>query len=107
MIFIGYAKNHVRDCYCIYNHNTRYVKEMRGITWLHCMYYSKPEARGEVVVYLQVSLHFKSEEAEGREGVMLNASETKVEFKDDEKECCTVCTRSGRVVKPPLLYMKE
>ena len=38
MIIIGYAKNHARDCYCMYNPNTRYVKEMSDITWLHHMY---------------------------------------------------------------------
>ena len=38
---------------------------------------------------------------------MLNASEPKVKSKDNKKEWSTVRTRSGRVVKPPVLYMKE
>ena len=52
MIFIGYAKNHARDCYCMYNPNTGYMTEARVIIWLHCMYYGKSEARDEVIVYL-------------------------------------------------------
>ena len=71
------------------------------------MYYSKPEARDEVVVYPQVALPFEPKDAEAREGLMLNASEPKVKSKDDEKEWSTVHTRSGRVVKPLVLYMKE
>ena len=63
------------------------------------MYYSKPEARDKVLVYPQV--------AEASEGVMLNASEPKAKCKDDKKERSTVCTRLGRVVKPPVLYVKE
>ena len=41
-------------------------------------YYGKPEARNEVVVYPQVSLSFKPEDAEARNVVTLNASESKV-----------------------------
>ena len=35
MIFIGYAKNHAGDCYCMYNPTTGYVTETKDITWLH------------------------------------------------------------------------
>ena len=66
MIFICYAKNHARDCYRMYNPNTGYMTETRDITWLHGMYYGKPEARYKVVVYLQVALPFKLENAEAR-----------------------------------------
>ena len=45
MIFIGYAKNHARNCYHMYNPNIGYVTEMRDITWLHRMYHGKQEAR--------------------------------------------------------------
>ena len=38
---------------------------------------------------------------------MFNASEPKVESKNDEKEWSTVHTRLGRVAKPLGLYMKE
>ena len=59
MIFVGYTKNHVGDCYCMYNPTTVFVTETRDIMLLHCMYYSKPEARDEVIVYPQVALTFK------------------------------------------------
>ena len=49
------------------------------------MYYSKQEARDKVVVYPQVILPFELEDAEAREGVKSNASELKVESKDNEK----------------------
>ena len=55
MIFIGYAKNHARDCYCIYNPTTEFMTEMRDIrdiTWMHHMYYGYPVAIDEVKVYL-------------------------------------------------------
>ena len=71
------------------------------------MYYGKPEARNKVIIYLQVALPFKHEDAEAREGVTLNASDPKVKSKDEEKEWSTVCTRLGRVVNPLVLYMKE
>ena len=38
---------------------------------------------------------------------MLNASEPKAKSKNDKKEWSTICTRLGRVVKPPVLYRKE
>ena len=75
--------------------------------WLHCMYYGKSEARDKVVVYPQVALTFELEDAEARGDVMMNASEPKIESKNDEKEWSTVHTRSGRVMKPLVLYMKE
>ena len=37
----------------------------------------------------------------------MNASEPKADSKEDKKEWSTVCMRSGRVVKPLVLYMKE
>ena len=74
MIFISYVKNHTRDCHCMYNPNTSYVTKTRDIMWLHHMYYCKPEARNEVVIYLQVALPFEPEDAKAREGVTLNAS---------------------------------
>ena len=89
----------------MYNPTTWYVTETRDITWLHCMYYSKPEASNEVVAYLQVALPFKLEDAEAMERVTLNASELKLEPNDDEKEWSTVHVRSGKVMKPPVLYM--
>ena len=80
----------------MFNPNTGYVTEMRDIMWLHCMYFGKPEARDKVVIYLQVALPFEPENAEAREVVTLNASEPKVESKDDEKEWTTeICQRSG------------
>ena len=78
MIFIDYAKNHAGDHYCMYNPNPGHVTETRDITWLHHMYYGKPEARDKVVVYSQVALPFEPEDAEARVGVMLNTSEPKV-----------------------------
>ena len=51
VIFIGYAKNHAGNGYCMYNSTTEYVTETRDITWLHYMYYGKREARDEVAVY--------------------------------------------------------
>ena len=96
MIFISYTKNHAGDYYLLYNPTTRYVIERRDNMWLHHMYYSKSEA---VIVYLQ--------DAKAGEGVMLNASEPKNKSKYDEKEWSMVHTRSGRVVKPLVLYMKE
>ena len=107
MIFISYAKTHARNCYHMYNLTTGYVTETRDIKWLHHMYHCKPEARDEVVVYLQVAYPFKFEDAEKKEGVMSNASESKIESKDDKKEWSTVHRRSGSVVKPMVLYMKE
>ena len=71
------------------------------------MYYGKPEARDEVIVYPQAALPFKPAGAEAREDVMLNASELKVNSKDNKKEWSTEHTTSGRVVKPLVLYMKE
>ena len=87
----------------MYNPNTGYVTEMRDITWLHHMYYSKSEARDKVIVYPPVALSFEPVDAEARESVMLNASELKVKSKDDKKEWSTVCIRLGRVTKPLLL----
>ena len=58
-------------------------------------------------MYLLVALPLKLENAEAREGVMLNAFEPKIESKDDKKEWSTVHMRSGRIVKHPVLYMKE
>ena len=107
MIFIGYAKNHAGDCYCMCSHIIGYMKETRDIMWLHCMYYSKPEAWDKVIVYPQVALPFKLEDAEAREGVTPNASEPKIESKKDSEEWRTVHTRSGRVVKALVLYMKQ
>ena len=106
MIFVGYTKNHAGDSYHTYNTNTGYVTETRDITWQHHMYYGKPEARYKVIVYPHVALPFEPEDVEAREGAMLNASEPKVESKDNEEEWSTIHTRLGRVVKPPELYMK-
>ena len=58
------------------------------------MYYSKQEDRYKVVLFLQVALPFKLEVAEARV-VMLNASEPKIECKNDKIATNTVCTRSG------------
>ena len=55
MIFIGYDKNHARDCYCTYNPSTQCVTETREIMWLHHMYYGKAEAIDNVIVYPQVA----------------------------------------------------
>ena len=52
MIFIGYAKNHAGGCYSMHHTNTVYLTVTRDITWLHCMYYGKPETNDEVVIYL-------------------------------------------------------
>ena len=91
----------------MYNPTTGYMTETRDITWLHHVYYGKPEAREEVVLYLQIELPFQPEDAEARKGVTLKASEPKIKSKDDEKKWSTVHMRSGKVVKPPVLYMKE
>ena len=93
MIVIGYAKNHARDCYYMYNPITWYVIETRDIISLYCMYFGKPEARDEVVVYPQVVLPLELEDAEAREGMTLNAAEPKIESKEDEKERSTVHKR--------------
>ena len=85
-IFIGNAKNHTGDCYRMDKPNIRYVTETRDIMWLHCMYYCKPEAKDEFVVYLQLALPFEPDDAEAREGLTLNASEPKTESKGDKKE---------------------
>ena len=71
MIFIGYAKNHPGDCYCMYNPTTGNMRGARDITWLYFMYYGKPEARDEVVGHLQVALPLKLDDAEAREDLML------------------------------------
>ena len=107
MIFIGYAKNHAGNCYHMYIPTTGYMTEIRDIMWLHCMYYGKPEASDEVVMYPQVALPFKLEDAEAEESVKLNASEPKIESKDNEKEWSTVHTKLSWVVKPLELNMKE
>ena len=107
MIFISYAKNGASGCYSMYNPNTGDVTEMRDTMWLHFVQCGKLEARDQVKAYPQVALLFKPEDAEAREGVMLNASELKVESKDDKREQTTSHIRLSRVVKPPLVYMQE
>ena len=107
MIFISYVNNHAWDCYCMYNPNAGYVTKTRDIMWLHHMYYSKPDTGDKVLVYRQVALPFEPEDEEPRERLTLNASEPKVECKDEKKEWRTIHTRLGRVMKPPVLYMKE
>ena len=106
-IFISYAKNYTRACNFMLNPNTEYVTETRDIMWLHCMYYSKPEARNEVMVYIQIALSFELEDTAMREDVKLNASEPQFKSKDDEKEWSTVHVRLIRIVKSLVLYMKE
>ena len=69
------------------------------------MYYGKQETNNEVVVYIQVAILLQLEEA--REGVMLNASEPKIESNEKENKLNTAPMRFGRVVKPPVLYMNE
>ena len=59
---------------------------MRDITWLHLIYYTRLEARDEVVIYLHVELSLELEDAKAWEGVMLNASEPKIESLDDKEE---------------------
>ena len=61
------------------------------------------EDRDKVLVYPQVALSFKLKDAEEWEDVMLNASEPKIESKEDKIEWNTVHRRFGRVVKPPVL----
>ena len=51
------------------------MTETRDIMWLHGMYCGKPEARDEVIVYLQVALPFEPEDEKAREDVTFNASE--------------------------------
>ena len=67
----------------------------------------QPEARDMVVVFPQVSLPFRLEDAKAREGVILTDSNPRIESKDNKKEWSSVHIRSGRVVKPPVLYMTE
>ena len=86
MIFVSYAKNHAMDCYGMYNPNTGYVTETQDIMWLHCMYYSKPEAKDEVIVYQQLALPFEPDDAEGREDMTLNVSKSKAKSKDNKKD---------------------
>ena len=71
------------------------------------MYYDKPEARDEVIVHPQVALSFELEDAEARVGVTLNASEHKVESKDDKKEWSTEHVRLSKLVKTLVLYMNK
>ena len=52
---------------------------------LHHMCYGNSEARDEIAVYPQVALPLKLEDAEAREGVMLNASESKIESEDEKQ----------------------
>ena len=106
-IFVNYAKNHAKDCFHMYNPINSYMTKTRDIMWLHCMYYSKPEAREKVIEYPHVALPIEPEDAKAREGLTLNASEPKVEYKDDQNEGSTVHMRLGGAVKPPVLYMKE
>ena len=80
----------------MYNPNTEYVTKTRGIMWLHCMYYCKPEAEDEVVVCPPLTLPFEPDDAEAMEGMMLNASEPKAESKDDKNKWSTMHMRSGR-----------
>ena len=107
IIFIIHAKNHARDCYCMYNLIMGYLTKTRDITQLHCMYYGKLETTNELLVDLQESLPLEFEEAEAKEGVMLNAFESKIDYKDKESKQNTVHMRSCRVVKSPVLYMNE
>ena len=86
MIYIGSAKNHSEDCYPMYNPATGYVTETRDIIWLHHMYNGETEASDEVVVYPQVAIPLELEDAESREGVMTNASESKIGSKDEENK---------------------
>ena len=61
-----------------------------------------------VVVYPQVAVPLELEDKEEREGVMMNAPESKIESKGgEENKWNTVCMRSDRVVKPQVLYMNE
>ena len=53
----------------MYNPTTGYVTEMRDIMQLSCMYYDKPEAKDDVVVYLQVALPFELEDEEARDRI--------------------------------------
>ena len=72
------------------------------------MYYYKPEASDELVVYPQVTLPLELEDAEAREGVIMNASESNIKSKEGEEyKWAAVCTKSVRVVKPLVLYMNE
>ena len=50
------------------------------------MFYGKPEASDEVVVYLQVAIpiHLKFEDAEARQGMTMNASESKTKDNNEE-----------------------
>ena len=65
------------------------------------------EDRDVVLVCLKVLLPFKLEDIEAREGVTLNASVPKIESKVDKIEWNILHKRSGKVVRPPVLYMKE
>ena len=60
----------------------------------------KAEARDEVILYLLVALPFKLKDADAREGVIWNASESKIDTKNDRKKWSIMHTRSGKVVNP-------
>ena len=72
----------------MYTPTRGYMTGTRNITWLHCMYYGKPETSNEVVMYPQMAIPFKLEGT--REGATLNASESKMESKDKENKWSTV-----------------
>jgi len=57
MLFIGYAKQHEGDCWCMYNPETKRVSQMQDVIWLNHMYYEKPNANttmDDPVVVLEV-----------------------------------------------------
>ena len=61
----------------------------------------------EVVVYPQVTLPFKPEDAKAREAMMSNASELKIKSRDEKKEWSTASRKLDRVVKILVLYIKN
>ena len=40
-MFVGYAKDHAGDCYCMYNPKTGGTHTTRDIIWLRRMYYPR------------------------------------------------------------------
>ena len=44
-MFVGYTMDHPRDCYWMWDPNTKRVHETRDVIWLHRMFYEKKKMR--------------------------------------------------------------
>ena len=68
MIFIGYAKNHAKDCYRMYDPSTRMINQTRDVMWLCRMYYPKDPELYDIVSEPIVAVPVEEGDASVREG---------------------------------------